>query len=202
MDLFDYGDYRDFIRDYFQGRKLQDETFSMTRLGNKAGISKVAVKYVMDGKRHIASETAERWAECLGLKGDEAQFFSNLVMFNKARSHTDRTNFFNRMLELKGKTLRSRYLDTSTIGPDGRRCNSRWLAQRDHAQPFALGGSSVDPHNIRYRCFAHNILTAVDTFGPLAVQSHTTASGYALPRSREATESNDFIDDYASTVRA
>jgi hypothetical protein len=62
------------------------------------------------------------------------------------------------------------------VSPDGRRCNSRWLAQRDHARPFALGGRSDDPENIRYRCFAHNALHAVDTFGSWAAQRYTTAS--------------------------
>jgi len=50
------------------------------------------------------------------------------------------------------------------IGPDGRRCCSRWRLEVDHIHPAALGGpSTID--NLRLLCAAHNNLHAEQTFG-------------------------------------
>jgi uncharacterized protein (TIGR02147 family) len=111
MNLFDYGDYRGYIRAYFDQRKL-----SLARLGSKAGMSKVAVKYLLDGQRHIADDSIAQWSDCLGLKGDEAEFFRRLVLFNKARSHADRTAHFNQLLALRTRAFASRALDGAAIG--------------------------------------------------------------------------------------
>ncbi|MBI2362978.1 MAG: HNH endonuclease [Elusimicrobia bacterium] len=43
------------------------------------------------------------------------------------------------------------------VGPAGR-CGSRAFLEFDHVVPFALGGASGDPGNIRLLCRAHNQL--------------------------------------------
>ncbi len=50
------------------------------------------------------------------------------------------------------------------VGPDGRRCCSRWKLEIDHIHPAALGGpSTLD--NLRLLCALHNALHAEQTFG-------------------------------------
>ncbi|MBI3299360.1 MAG: HNH endonuclease [Elusimicrobia bacterium] len=50
-------------------------------------------------------------------------------------------------------------------GKDGDRCpETKWL-EIDHVIPFALGGSSNDPSNLRLSCRAHNQLWARRIFG-------------------------------------
>ena len=48
---------------------------------------------------------------------------------------------------------------------DGRRCESRTWLEYDHVVPFALGGASADPGNIRLLCRAHNQRAARLIFG-------------------------------------
>ena len=43
-----------------------------------------------------------------------------------------------------------------TSSATGKRCASRHRLQVDHIHPFALGGSSVDPENLRLLCAVHN----------------------------------------------
>jgi 5-methylcytosine-specific restriction endonuclease McrA len=50
------------------------------------------------------------------------------------------------------------------VGPDGRRCDSRWKLELDHIHPQALGGpSTLD--NLRLACRPHNMLHAERTYG-------------------------------------
>jgi hypothetical protein len=50
------------------------------------------------------------------------------------------------------------------VGPDGRRCESRWKLEIDHIQPFALGGTP-ELHLLRLRCRPHNIHYAEQVYG-------------------------------------
>ena len=46
------------------------------------------------------------------------------------------------------------------VAKDGRRCEATAFLQYDHATPFAFGGASDDPRNVRLLCAAHNRLAA------------------------------------------
>ena len=51
------------------------------------------------------------------------------------------------------------------VGPNGGRCPERGGLEFDHIVPFALGGASNNPKNIRLLCKAHNLLMARRVFG-------------------------------------
>ncbi|MFA4873976.1 MAG: HNH endonuclease signature motif containing protein [bacterium] len=51
------------------------------------------------------------------------------------------------------------------VGPDGRRCDERGGLEFDHVKPWAKGGSSNDPENIRILCRTHNQLAMRAVFG-------------------------------------
>ncbi|MBI3296597.1 MAG: HNH endonuclease [Elusimicrobia bacterium] len=52
------------------------------------------------------------------------------------------------------------------VAEDGRRCGATEWLEYDHIKPWALGGSSDDPANVRVLCRAHNQDAARKTFGP------------------------------------
>lgn len=51
------------------------------------------------------------------------------------------------------------------VSPGGKRCEERGGLQFDHIQPWALGGRSDDPKNVRLLCFRHNQYLARRVFG-------------------------------------
>jgi hypothetical protein len=51
------------------------------------------------------------------------------------------------------------------VSADGRRCGGRGGLELDHIVPWARGGSSDDPANIRLLCRAHNLHLARGMFG-------------------------------------
>ena len=61
------------------------------------------------------------------------------------------------------------------IAADGRRCPARDWLEYDHIRPFALGGPSDDPENIRLCCRTHNGFAAREIFGEDAMPRRTRA---------------------------
>lgn len=59
------------------------------------------LKMIMDGKRKMAPETIQKVAKGLNLKTTEARFFELLVLFNQAKSETDKDGFYKRLLHFK-----------------------------------------------------------------------------------------------------
>jgi hypothetical protein len=57
------------------------------------------------------------------------------------------------------------------VSPDGRRCCATTNLHYDHIRPWALGGSSKDPANIRLLCASHNLWFAMKTFSPSSSSS-------------------------------
>lgn len=58
------------------------------------------------------------------------------------------------------------------VSASGRRCAERGGLEYDHIVPFALGGPSDNPANIRLACRGHNTLAAKERFGAEAVGAH------------------------------
>jgi hypothetical protein len=53
----------------------------------------------------------------------------------------------------------------SFVSEGGRRCGAKQFLEWDHVYPWALGGRSDDPENIRLLCSAHNKLMATQAYG-------------------------------------
>lgn len=51
------------------------------------------------------------------------------------------------------------------VAPDGTRCQARAFLEFDHVRPWALGGPSDDPRNLRLLCRSHNMDSARRVFG-------------------------------------
>lgn len=54
--------------------------------------------------------------------------------------------------------------------PDGQRCAERGGLEYDHIVPYALGGPSNNPANIRLLCKAHNLIWARRVLGQAATK--------------------------------
>ncbi len=56
------------------------------------------------------------------------------------------------------------------VSANGVRCAETRFLTIDHVRPFALGGRSTDPANLRCYCAAHNQMAGRNSFGPLDSQ--------------------------------
>ncbi len=57
------------------------------------------------------------------------------------------------------------------VAKGGVRCTESRYLTIDHVRPYALGGKSTDPANLRCYCAAHNLYAGRQSFGPRNVQT-------------------------------
>jgi uncharacterized protein (TIGR02147 family) len=103
LSVFRFADYRAFLREYYAGRKAQDERFSHRVFARSAGFSSPNfLKLVMDGKRNLGPTSIAPFARACGLTGEAAEYFAELVAFNQARSRDERERHYRRLREFRG----------------------------------------------------------------------------------------------------
>lgn len=96
--VYEYLDYRAFMRDHYVARKAEDKKFSFRYLARHAGFSSSNFfKLVMDGQRNLGPNAAEKVATALKLGPDEAEFFSLLVAMNQSSTVAERNRAFERV---------------------------------------------------------------------------------------------------------
>ena len=96
--MFDYLDYRAFLRDHYAASKELYAYYSFRYFSRKAGLSSTNfLKLVMDGKRNVGPTTVSRFAKALRLDKAEAEFFADLVAFASAETVAERNVAFERV---------------------------------------------------------------------------------------------------------
>jgi uncharacterized protein (TIGR02147 family) len=97
IEMFGYLDYRSFLRDYYLDRKDR-RGLSFRAFSRRAGLrSPNYLKLVIDGARNLSDEMAARFATAVGLKGDAAAYFGELVRFNQAKTTPERNDSYARL---------------------------------------------------------------------------------------------------------
>lgn len=98
VDVFHYRDYRHYLRDEYARRKKSEYGFSYRAFAKKAGLSAPNyLKLVSEGQRNLTPEMATRFASALGLSGEPADYFCDLVAFNQAATAAERERCYQRL---------------------------------------------------------------------------------------------------------
>lgn len=97
--VFEYDNYREYLRDYYMSAKARDKKFSFRYFARIGGFkSGNILKIVIDGKINIVDETVEKFCKALKLNREESLFFTNLVHFNQAQSTEERLKYSRELL--------------------------------------------------------------------------------------------------------
>lgn len=98
--IFQYSDYRAFLRDHFAYMKATHASYSFRTFSRLAGFnSPNFLQLVYDGKRNLSNESVERVANAFRLNKSETSFLSSLVRFNQAYTNEEKNEQFERMLQ-------------------------------------------------------------------------------------------------------
>ena len=96
IDIFQYLDYRRYLKDYYQEKKQQKaSSFSYRSFARAAGLSSPNfLQLVMEGKRKLGPQGIKCFAKGLRLNREEARFFERLVHFNQATNDEERNRWY------------------------------------------------------------------------------------------------------------
>lgn len=100
--VYDYMDYRAYLKDYYTRAKQHTRHMSFRYLSRRAGFrSPNYIKLVMDGERNLSVEGAGKIAIALELKGEDEAFFLALVAFNQSDDHEERNAVYAKLATYK-----------------------------------------------------------------------------------------------------
>jgi uncharacterized protein (TIGR02147 family) len=98
--IFEYGDYRTYLREYYEEKKGQSKSYSFRFFAKRAGLnSPNYYKLVMDGERNLTHRNVRKFAKGLNLGERETLFFENLVFYTQAKDPEEKA-FFQGNLDL------------------------------------------------------------------------------------------------------
>lgn len=101
-NVFEYLDYRQFLKNLFEFKKSQATSFSHRLFARLAGLkSSNFLKLVIDGKRNLSLKGISQFAKAFKLSAKETDFFQNLVLFNQSATTEEKNRYFEKILQSK-----------------------------------------------------------------------------------------------------
>lgn len=105
ISIFDYLDYRKFLRDFYEEKKQKNPHFSYQIWANAAGFrSKSFFPEVISGKKNISDDAVDTIARSIGLDSKSFFYFEALVPFNQAKTHEQKTRAWAKLTEFKPRS--------------------------------------------------------------------------------------------------
>ena len=106
--LFDYADYRAYLKDWYRRRKLIDTELSYRRLASDIGFKSPGhFSLIVNGKANLSLRILDRFLRYLDLSKKESEYFHALVLYTQAKNAEEKKRFFERMMSFKQFRVRS-----------------------------------------------------------------------------------------------
>lgn len=146
--IYNYSDYRQYIKDYYETHKAISPSFSFRYLSQKAGINSSAFfKFIIEGKRNLTKKTILKTCSALKLKDKDAEYFENLVFFNQARTIKEKNHYFDKLIE------KQRARNVKILGKDQYDYFSAWyhciirelVTMYDFKENYGILGRMLNP---------------------------------------------------------
>jgi uncharacterized protein (TIGR02147 family) len=103
--IYEYDNYRFFLRDYFREQKRLKDMFSHRYFARRAGFASSSFcAHVIDGKRNLTERSLYKMMRGLKLTGKASSYFSALVAFNQAKTVEEREDNFRVLKRLRKST--------------------------------------------------------------------------------------------------
>lgn len=152
--VFDYTDYRAYLADWFAQKKKQQPAFSYGLFAQKAGfVDRGFFHNVLHGKRDLTKESLVKVSLVIGHSKAEAEYFENLVFFNKATDLKERTYFYEKLNSVRSS------LKKATQAQQMRKDQYEFYSHWYHSAIRSL--IDMYPFKDDYRWLAKNIFPAI-----------------------------------------
>jgi uncharacterized protein (TIGR02147 family) len=102
--VFDYMNFRDYLRDYYTEKKAQQSYFSYRLFSEKAGFkSPNFLKLVIDGQRNLTKDSVFKFCKAMRLNKKECDYFENLVFFNQSKTLDEKNAYLANVMKHRNR---------------------------------------------------------------------------------------------------
>lgn len=100
-DLWQYLDYRQFLKDFYEYEKSRISVFSYRYFANKINTDASFLVKVLQREKHLADRHLEPLCKYLALDEKASEYFGLLLSFNKAKRDQDAKMLFEKLMALR-----------------------------------------------------------------------------------------------------
>lgn len=104
ISIFDYVDYRFFLTDYIDQRKVLSRGFSLRSFAQNAGVAASLLNDILSMRQNLTIQAMHKYATAMELGAKEVAYFEALVGFNNAANNQEKNRFFGEMVHLRGRS--------------------------------------------------------------------------------------------------
>lgn len=106
IDLYQYTDYRGFLRDWLAESKEAFPALSYRYMATRLELDPGFLVHIFHGQKHLAEKHVPGLVKLLKLKPREAEYFRRLVAFGKAKGESEISKRFLELMELRETQVR------------------------------------------------------------------------------------------------
>ena len=99
--VFEYLDYRSYLKDFYEERKGKQGFFSYRYFGDKVGIDSSYLLKIVLKSRHLSEKLIPRVSSFCGHSDAETEYFHSLVHFAKAKTNQESKLHFEKLLSIR-----------------------------------------------------------------------------------------------------
>lgn len=111
LSIYDYSDYRKYLRDFYKEKKRLNKSFSHRSFMKSAELSSENHLWqVIAGRRNLTNGSIRKFAKGLKLKKHEADYFENLIFFNQAKTSDEKNHYYKKLASSK-RYIEARHLE-------------------------------------------------------------------------------------------
>lgn len=146
QSIYDYLDYRAFLKDFYEKQKASHGFFSYRYFGSKVGIDPSYLLKIVLKSRHLSEKSIGNMCTFCGFSTNEAEYFHSLVHFAKAHTQRESKVLFE-------KLIATRYVKSHQLVQQQYEYFRAWyhpvvrsvLEYFDFKDDFALLGKQLSP---------------------------------------------------------
>lgn len=102
INVYQFSNYREYMKAYFEERKKHDPKFSHRYLSRRLGLfSPNFIMMIMQGKRNLTRSLAFKISQEFMHDEKETEYFESMVGFLQAKTNKEKDRYFNKMISLR-----------------------------------------------------------------------------------------------------
>jgi uncharacterized protein (TIGR02147 family) len=107
LNIFEYFDYRQYLKDFYENEKKSKPWFSYRYISSKVNLNPGYIVKVFQGKIHLGVKNTDSFADLMRLTGKEREYFMELLHFGRAKQQSEIEQRFERLQSIKGVKFRT-----------------------------------------------------------------------------------------------